>query len=55
MIPYPLDKQMCTVDSNSSHDWLMNLAMDLAALCNIKNVELKMAPVNAIWLFSVLM
>ena len=30
---------------NSLHDWLMSLAMDLAALCNVK---VKMAPINVI-------
>ena len=30
---YPIDKQ--TAGCNSSHDWLMSLAMDLAALCDM--------------------
>ena len=30
MAPYPLDKQ--TAGGNSPHNWLMSLAMDLAAL-----------------------
>ena len=29
--PYPLDKWTASCDS--PHDWLMSLAMDLAALC----------------------
>ena len=33
MVKYPFDKQ--TVSFNSPHDWLMSLAMDLAALCDI--------------------
>ena len=33
MAPSPLDKQ--TAGCNSPHDWLMRLAMDLAALCDI--------------------
>ena len=33
MAPYPIDKQ--TADHNSPHDWLMSLAMDLAALCDM--------------------
>ena len=33
MATYPLDKQ--TAICNSPHDWLMNLAMDLAALCDM--------------------
>ena len=31
MVPSPLDKQ--TAGCNLPHDWLMSLAMDLAALC----------------------
>ena len=31
---------------NSLHDWLMSLAMNLAALCD---VEVKMAPMDAVW------
>ena len=31
MAPFPLDKQ--TAGYNSPHDWLMSLAVDLAALC----------------------
>ena len=34
----------------SPHNWLMSLAMDLAALCY---VEVKMTPMDAIWLFLV--
>ena len=33
MAPYPLDKQ--TAGYNSPVNWLMNLAMDLAALCDM--------------------
>ena len=33
MAAYPLGKQ--TAGCNSPHDWLMSLAMDLAALCDI--------------------
>ena len=33
MAPSPLDKQ--TASCNSQHDWLMSLAMDLAALCDM--------------------
>ena len=32
MAAYPLDKQ--TASCNSPHDWVMSLAMDLAALCD---------------------
>ena len=32
MATYPLDKQ--TAGCNSTHDWLVCLAMDLAALCD---------------------
>ena len=32
MASHPLDKQ--TAGCNSPHDWLMSLAMDLAALCD---------------------
>ena len=34
MAPYPLGKQIAGTGCNSSHDWLMSLAMDLAALCD---------------------
>ena len=44
MVAYPLGKQ--TADCNSLHDWLMSLAMNLTALCD---VEVKMAPVDAVW------
>ena len=44
MVAYPLDKQ--TADCNSLHDWLMSLAMNLAALCD---VDVEMAPMDAIW------
>ena len=33
MAEYPLDKQ--TAGCNSPHDWLMSLAMDLTALCDM--------------------
>ena len=33
MAAYPLGKQ--TAGCNSPHDWLMSLAMDLTALCDI--------------------
>ena len=33
MAPHPLDKQ--TAGCNSPHDWLMSLAMYLAALCDM--------------------
>ena len=33
MAVYPFDKQ--TAGCNSSHDWLMSLAMDLTALCDM--------------------
>ena len=33
MATYPLDKQ--TADCNSPHDWLVCLAMDLAAFCDM--------------------
>ena len=50
MAAYPLDKQ--TAGCNSPHDWLMTLAMDLTALCDTY-VEVKMTPVDAIWLVLV--
>ena len=33
MAPFPLDKYI--VSCNLLHDWLMSLAMDLAALCDM--------------------
>ena len=33
MAPYPLGKQ--TAGCNSRHNWLMSLAMDLTALCDM--------------------
>ena len=33
MVAYPLDKQK--PGCNSPHDWLMSLAMDLTALCDM--------------------
>ena len=50
MVAYPLGKQ--TAGCNSRYEWLMSLAMNLAALCN---VEVKMAPMDAIWLVLVKM
>ena len=50
MAPSPLDKQ--TAGFNSPHDKLMSLAVDLASLCDIY-VEVKMEPMDAIWLFTV--
>ena len=51
MAPSPLDKQ--TAGYDSIHNWLMmSLALDLAALCDMY-IELKMAPMDANWLFSV--
>ena len=47
MAPSPLDKQ--TAGSTRLVD---DLVMDLAFLCH--NVEVKMVPVDAMWLFSVL-
>ena len=35
MASYPLDKK--TDDCNSPHNWMMSLAMDLAALCDMWN------------------
>ena len=49
MAPSPLDKQISSC--NSPHNWLMSLAMNLATLCG---VELKIASIDALWLFSVL-
>ena len=34
MAPSSLDKE--TAGCNSTHDWLMSLAMDLAALCDMR-------------------
>ena len=48
MAPSFVDKQIA--DCNSPHNWLMSLAKDLAALCDM---EVKMAPMDAIWLFFV--
>ena len=50
MAPSPLDKH--TAGYNSPHNLLMSLAMDLELLCVI--CEVKMPPIDAIWLFSVL-
>ena len=49
MVPSSLDKQ--TAGYYSPDEWLMSLAMDLAALCEY--VEMKMEPMDAIWLFIV--
>ena len=50
MAPSPLDKQ--PAGYKSPHDWLVRLGMDLALLC-VTYVEPKLAPTDAIWLFSV--
>ena len=42
-----LDKE--TVGCNSPYNWLMNLAVDLAALCDVW--RWKMVPVDTIWFF----
>ena len=52
MAPSPLDKQ--PAGYKSPHDWLVMLGMDLAVLC-VTYVEPKLAPTDAIWLFSVQM
>ena len=44
MVVYPLGNQ--TAGCNSLYDWLMSLAINLAALCD---VEVKMEPMDAIW------
>ena len=49
MAACPLGKQ--TAGCNLPHNWLMSLIMDLTALCEY--VEVKMAPMNAIWLVLV--
>ena len=46
--PTPFDKQ--TASCNSPHDWLMSLAMGLAALDD-NYVKVKMVPMNAICCF----
>ena len=33
MAPYPIDRQ--TAGCNSPHDWLMSVAVDLVALCDM--------------------
>ena len=43
-----LDKQ--TAECDSPHNWLMSVAMDLAALCNMW-IDAKRTPMDAIWLF----
>ena len=45
MAASPLDKQ--TSSCNSPHDWLTNLAMDLAVLCD-GYVELNIASMDTI-------
>ena len=52
MASSPLDEQ--TAGCKSPHNELMSLAMELASSCDIY-VEVKMVPIDAIWLFSVLM
>ena len=49
MAAYPLDKQ--TAGCNSPHDWLMSSAMDFN--CLVWYVEVKIAPMDAIWLVLV--
>ena len=53
MAPSSLDKQTAPESScNLPHHWLMSsLAMDLFALCD-SYVELKVAPMDTIWLLS---
>ena len=53
MAPSPLDKQTASCDL--SHDWLMSLAMDLAALYNMYTVlycKQKYREYNLVLLFS---
>ena len=52
MATYSFDKQ--TTGCNSPHDWLLSLAMDLAALCDTY-AEMKIAPMDAIWLVLIKM
>ena len=52
MAPSSVDKQ--TAGYNTTHNWLMNSAICLPALCDMY-VEVKMAPIDVIWLFLVLM
>ena len=49
MAAYPFDKQ--TAGCNSPHGWLVCLAMDLAALCDMWQV--KIIPMDVIWLVLV--
>ena len=51
MAAYPLDKQ--AAGCNSPHDWLMSLAMDLQCNCFVWYMEVKMTPMDAIWLVLV--
>ena len=51
MATSPLDKQ--TASCNSPNDWLMSLAMELAALCDMY-VEVQMTTMDVVWLLSVL-
>ena len=39
---------------NLPHSWIMSLTMHIVALCDMY-MEVKMVPMDAIWLFSVLM
>ena len=48
MAPSSLGKQMA--DCDLLHNWLMSMAMDLAALCDMCR---EMAPMDAIWLILV--
>ena len=50
MAPSPLDKH--PAGYKSPRDWLVRLGMDLRS-CFVCYVELKLAPTDAIWLFSV--
>ena len=50
-----LDKQTASCTS-TRHDWLVRLAMKLAALCDtyIEYMDIKMASIDTNWLFSAL-
>ena len=52
MATYPLYKQ--TDGYNSPNDWLVSLAMDLAALCDTECGG-EMTPMDAFWLVLVKM
>ena len=52
MAPSLLDKQ--SAGCNSSHNWLMSLAMDIKHYsCFVWYAKVKKAPMDVIWLFSV--